>query len=167
MRTLIVILAGIGLALADEAGSQPRGSKAAPGVGSRAGAAEAPAAPGADDIRDVLLLLDHGPLHLRFRMTLEGVSLGTAREAYVDRLMKSLDTNGDGKISPEEAANSPIKTTRGRGKGAAFLATLDGERLITRKTIMQDVERAGGETVVYRQDSSSSNNDLEVFKFLD
>jgi Ca2+-binding EF-hand superfamily protein len=100
-------------------------------------------------------------------MTLGGVSLGAARDAYVDRLMKSLDTNGDGKLSAEEAGASPIKTTRGKGKGAAFLASLDGERVITRKTVMKDVEHAGGEMVVYRQDSSSSKNDLEVFKFLD
>ncbi len=100
-------------------------------------------------------------------MTLEGVSLGAARDAYVDRLMKMLDTNGDGKLSAEEAAKSPIKAARGRAKGAAFLASLDGEKTVTRKSIMQDVERTGGAVVVYRQDSSSSNNDLEVFKFLD
>jgi Ca2+-binding EF-hand superfamily protein len=165
MRTFILLLTGFGLALADDAGSKPRGTQTATVARSRA----APAAPAqsADDVRDVLLILDDGPLHLRFRMTLGGVSLAAAREAYVDRLMKSLDTNGDGKLSPEEAAKSPIRTTRGRGKGAAFLASLDGERVVSRKTIMQDVERVGGEPVVYRQDSSSSNNDLEVFKFLD
>src|SRR5437868_3962565 len=128
MRTLIIILAGIGLALADEAGSKSRSAKTAPAVSARATTvAAAPAATQAsDDVRDVLLMLDHGPLHLRFRMTLAGVSLGAARDAYVDRLMQALDTNGDGKLSAEEAANSPIKTTRGRGKGAAFLASLDG-----------------------------------------
>jgi len=171
MRILIIILAGIALAFADEAGSKSRTSKAAPAVGARTAAAAPVANPvarqSADDVRDVLLLLDHGPLHLRFRMTLGGVSLGTAREAYVDRLMSALDTNGDGKLSAEEAAKSPIKAARGRTKGAAFLASLDGEKLVTRKAIMQDVERAGGEVVVYRQDSTSSNNDLEVFKFLD
>ena len=173
MRTLIIILTGFGLALADDAGSQPRARQAKSAAGSRVAPVIAPVIapvtlpPAADDVRDVLLMLDNGPLHLRFRMTLAGVSLAAARDAYVDRLLKSLDTNGDGKLSPEEAARSPIKTTRGRGKGAAFLNSLEGERVVSRKTIVQDVERVGGEAVVYRQDSTSSNNDLEVFKFLD
>lgn len=184
MRTLIVILTGLGLALADEAGSQPRAGRTAsvgssPASGSRTAASSAsgPAkeSPGvapkpADDVRDVLLLLDHGPLHLRLRMMIGGQSLAAVRDAYVDRLMKSLDTNGDGKLSPEEAALSPIRPTRGRGRGAAFLNSLDtarGNRIVSRKEIVQDVERVGGEAVIYRQDSTSSNNDLEIFKFLD
>src|ERR1700688_3411095 len=55
------------------------------------GAAAAPS----EDVRDVLLMLDDGPLHLRFRVTLSGVSLAAARNAYVDRLMQKLDTDGD------------------------------------------------------------------------
>ena len=195
MRPLLIILTGFGLALADEAGSQPRAGRTAsvagaPASGSRTAASSAPKpaandspgnnAPGnnspsgapqpANDVRDVLVLLDHGPLHLRLRMTLSGVSLAAVRDAYVDRLMASLDTNGDGKLSPEEAAASPIRPTRGRGRGAAFLKTLDsarGSRVVSRKEIVQDVERVGGEAVIYRQDSTSSKNDLEVFKFFD
>ncbi len=175
MKTLIIILAGFGLigfglagfgpAPADEAGKKTGSAKPAPVAAARPAATTAPKP--SDDVRDVLLLLDHGPLHLRFKMTLNGMSLAAAREAYVDRLMKALDTNGDGKLSAAEAANSPIKATRGKPKGGAFLASLDGEKVVTRKTVMQDVERVGGEVVVYRQDSTSSNNDLEVFKFLD
>jgi Ca2+-binding EF-hand superfamily protein len=188
MRPLLIILTGFGLALADEAGSPSRAGRTAstagaPTSGSRTavtaqksgkdspgnkstGVAQKPA----DDVREVLVLLDHGPLHLRLRMTLAGVSLAAVREAYVDRLMKSLDTDGDGKLSPEEAAASPIRPTRGRGRGAAFVKTLDnarGPRVVSRKEIVQDVERVGGEPVIYRQDSTSSTNDLEVFKFFD
>src|SRR5260370_784643 len=64
------------------------------------------------DVRDVLLLLDDGPLHLRFRVTLSGLSLTAARDAYVDKLLQKLDTNGDGKLSPEELARSPLAPPR-------------------------------------------------------
>jgi len=128
-------------------------------------AAFSPASSAADDARDVLLILDEGPLHLRFRVTLSGVSLAAARNAYVDRLMQKLDTDGDGKLSPEEAARSPLRTSR--RKGSEFLNSIDGNRVETRKDIVQAVERVGGETVVYREDVSASNNDREVFKFLD
>ncbi len=120
-----------------------------------------------DDVRDVLLMLDDGPLHLRFHVTLGGVSLAAARSAYVDRLMQKLDSNGDGKLSPEEAAQSPLRTARRRNPAAAFLNSLDGQRTETRKDVAKSVERAGGEMVVYRQDLTASNNDKEVFKFLD
>jgi Ca2+-binding EF-hand superfamily protein len=84
----------------------------------------------------------------------------------VDRLFSELDTNGDGKVSAAEANSSPLRGTRSR-RAAAFLKTLDADRLVTRQEIAQDVERAGGELIVYRQSAVSSDNDLEVFKFLD
>ncbi len=129
----------------------------------------APAATAApsEDVRDVLLMLDEGPLHLRFRVTLSGVSLAAARDAYVDRLMQKLDTDGDGKLSPEEAARSPLRTPRRGASEAAFLNKIDGNRVETRKDIMQAVERFGGQMVSYRHDVTASKNDLEVFKLLD
>src|SRR6266481_4323583 len=122
------------------------------------------------DVRDVLLLLDDGPLHLRFRVTLSGVSLAAARDAYVDKLLQKLDTNGDGKLSPEELARSPLAPPR-RASGNEFLQSLDGNRRNAakdgRSVLMQQVEKEGGETVTYRQDTTASNNDKEVFKLLD
>jgi Ca2+-binding EF-hand superfamily protein len=121
------------------------------------------------DLRDVLLLLDDGPLHLRFRVTLSGVSLASAREAYVDRLLQKLDTNGDGKLSPEELARSPLSPPR--RKGNEFLQSLDGNRgkgpKDGRAALLQQVEKEGGEMVVYRENTNASKNDQEVFKLLD
>ncbi len=129
--------------------------------------AQAQAADSSDDVRDVLLMLDEGPLHLRFHVTIAGVSPTAARNAYVDRLMQTLDTNGDGKLSAEEAARSPLLTTPRRGTNNAFLKSLDGPRTIGRKDLMTSVERIAGEIVAYQEDTSASNNDREVFKFLD
>lgn len=120
----------------------------------------------ADQARDALLLLDHGPLHLRLRVQVSRTPLKALREAYVDRLVGALDTNGDGKVSAAEAEASPLRSARSR-RASTFLKTLDAGRIVTRREIAQDVERIGGEVVVYRQSTVSSDNDLEVFKFLD
>jgi Ca2+-binding EF-hand superfamily protein len=167
MRQLIMLLAGIGLAAGGWAGWQPHGTRDvvaadAPAPTSRSAAAD-------QEVRDVLLLLDEAPLHLRMHLTLEGVSLAAARNAYIDRVMKSLDTDGDGKLSPEETAKSPLRTTPSRGSKNAFLNSLDGKKMLTRDWIVTQVNRLGGaETVVYKLDDlAGGNNDMEVFKFLD
>jgi hypothetical protein len=135
MRTLLVILAGLSLAVAAGADAPPG---AAPGkttvVAVTANSVAAP--PHTDDVRDVLLMLDESPLHLRIHLSLSGVSLTETRNAYAERLMKSLDTNGDGKLSPEEAARSPLSTTRGKVTGGAFIKSLDGDRTKTNRNIM-------------------------------
>ncbi|HVA47557.1 MAG TPA: hypothetical protein VNH11_14395 [Pirellulales bacterium] len=119
------------------------------------------------DRRDVLLLLDGGPLHLRLHLSLAGVSLAEARRQYVGRLINSLDTNRDGKLTREEAARSPLLRTKSRPNAAQFLKGLGAPALLSARDVDRTVERLGGEPVAYRQDLSSSKNDLEVFKLLD
>ncbi|HEV3344019.1 MAG TPA: hypothetical protein VG125_26835 [Pirellulales bacterium] len=129
-----------------------------------------PENPGGDnpvDRRDVLLLLDGGPLHLRFYVSLAGVSLGEARRQYVARLIDALDANHDGKLSREEAAKSPLLRTKNRPGASQFLQGLGGPALLSARDIDRTIDRLGGEPVAYRQDLSSSKNDLEVFKLLD
>src|SRR5437763_12609571 len=53
--------------------------------------------PASGDRRDVLLLLDDGPLHLRLNVALGGLSLVESRRQVVNRLMESLDKDKDGK----------------------------------------------------------------------
>lgn len=118
----------------------------------------------ASDQRDVLVLLDGGPLHIRLRMQLDGQSLSQARQAYVARLIKTVDANGDGKVSREEANQSPILRTRSR-PGVAALGLTGVEK--TPRDILREVDRIGGELVAYRQDLTSAKNDWEVFKLLD
>lgn len=148
------------------AGEAPPAARPAPAAQRAAAAAPAASKPPLDT-RDVLLMLDDGPLHLRFRATLNGVSLPEARNAYVDKLMRSLDTDGDGKLTRAEAGKSPLLTTKRRTGASGYVDALEKDRMVTRSEILQTVERAGGETVIYRQDTSAANNDLEVFKSLD
>ena len=119
------------------------------------------------DRRDVLLLLDAGPLHLRLNVALGGVSLAEARRQYVNRLLAALDADHDGKLTREEAARSPLLRTKNRPGAAKFLQGLGGPALVSPRDVARMVERVGGEPVAYRQDLSSSQNDLEVFKLLD
>lgn len=123
--------------------------------------------PNPADRRDVLLLLDGGPLHLRFHFSLGGVSLAEARQKYVARLIDSLDVNRDGKLSREEADASALLRTKKRPGAQKFLKSLGKSASLSRRDIERTVDRFGGEAVAYRQDLSSSKNDAEVFKLLD
>jgi hypothetical protein len=120
----------------------------------------------APDRRDVLLLLENGPLHLRLQLALGGVSLAEARRNYVARLMDKLDGDRDGKLSRDEASKSPILRTKSRPGATQFLEGL-GKQAIRPLDVQKTIERLGGELIAYRQDLMSSQNDLEVFKLLD
>lgn len=123
--------------------------------------------PRSADTRDALLLLDGSPLHLRMHVTLNGTRLQDTRDAYVDRTFKTLDVNGDGKVSREEARKSPLFSSSRPVSANKFLQSLDGAKDVERREIIQTVERLGGETVAYRQDVQSEKGDEEVFKRLD
>ncbi|HUG68848.1 MAG TPA: hypothetical protein VMM76_13960 [Pirellulaceae bacterium] len=119
------------------------------------------------ETRDVILMLEQGPLHLRLHIALAGKPLPAIREAYVDRLIKTLDADQDGTLTRAETARSPLLRVKQREAARAFLESLGAAQTVSRRDIMQTVETVGGETVVYRQDTASSGNDDELFKFLD
>jgi len=121
----------------------------------------------ATDRRDILLLLETGPLHLRLYLSMGGVSLAEARRGFSTRLVDTLDVNRDGKLSRDEASKSPILRTKSRPGAAEFLQGLGGKATLSARDIEQTIHRIGGELVAYRQDLTSSQNDLEVFKLLD
>src|SRR5437667_5985678 len=75
----------------------------------------------AESVRDVFLLLDRGPVHMRLRITIAGKSPEAVRRDYLDRLFKSLDTDNDGKLTRAEYERSPLNTSR-RGPTAKPLS---------------------------------------------
>ena len=119
------------------------------------------------DTRDALLLLEGSPLHLRMHVMLHGKRLQETRDAYAERMLKALDTDGNGRVSRQEARKSPLFSSSRPPSANQFLESLEGARDVERREIVQTVERIGGETVAYRQDLNSEKNDLEVFKRLD
>src|SRR5687768_7651012 len=85
--------------------SPPRSSgPMGPGSLQQPGAASA----AVSDHRDVLVMLDGGPLHLRLHVALGGVSLAELRRQYVATLMARIDTDKDSKVTRAEAQKSPL-----------------------------------------------------------
>jgi Ca2+-binding EF-hand superfamily protein len=159
---LAAAIVGQGPAKTPAAGPTRAAVAALPGTASRS------AEPPASDRRDVIILLEGGPLHLRLNVAMGGVSLAEARRAYITRLITSLDTDKDGKLTRTEAQRSPLLRTKNRPGAAAFIESLGGGKAaLTRRNVEQTIDKIGGEAVVYREDLSSSKSDLEVFKLLD
>jgi Ca2+-binding EF-hand superfamily protein len=138
-----------------------------PGEAVNSALPRAAVSPEVADKRDLLLLLDDGPLHLRINLALGGTSLAQARKSYIDRLMKTLDADGDGKLTRKEAARSPLFRTKSRPSANSFLEGLQGQAALTRREVEQRIDAKGSALVSYHENLSSSKNDLEVFKLLD
>ncbi|MBN9121425.1 MAG: EF-hand domain-containing protein [Planctomycetes bacterium] len=140
-------------------------------AGSRAGGdppGAAPAGP-ADDpeaVRDVFLLLDRGPLHLRLRITIGGKSPQAVRREYLARLFKALDTDGDGKLTRAEFERSPLNTSR-RGPSARPLSPKEAAEVVPAAKLTGALERVVGETRAFRQDNTARKTDDMVFAALD
>ena len=124
------------------------------------------AAPAPGERRDTLLMLDSGPVHIRTWVSLEGKALSAHVEEYVDRLMRELDADGDGKLSKSEARRSPLRASS-RQRGNPFLEQLDKDKAVSRGEIEQDVLKVFSDYVTYRQDDSAATNDGELFGVLD
>src|SRR5579884_4348232 len=74
-----------------------------------------------ESVRDVFLLLDRGPVHMRLRITIAGKSPEAIRRDYLERLFRSLDVDHDGKLTRAEFERSPLNTSR-RGPTARPLS---------------------------------------------
>jgi Ca2+-binding EF-hand superfamily protein len=133
-------------------------------------AGEPPAAPRPDadveSVRDVFLLLERGPLHLRLRITIGGKSPEAARREYLAQLFKSLDLDHDGKLSRAEFERSPLSTTR-RGPTARPLSPAEAAETIPASKLAEALERVVGDTLAFRQDDSGRKTDDLVFAALD
>jgi Ca2+-binding EF-hand superfamily protein len=136
-------------------------------LASGGGAADNP--PMADDpdvVRDVFLLLDRRPVHLRLKITIGGKSPQAVRRDYLARLFRALDTDGDGKLSRAEFERSPLNTTR-RGPNARPLSPKEAAEIVPASKLTEALERVVGETLAFRQDNTARKTDDLVFMALD
>jgi Ca2+-binding EF-hand superfamily protein len=128
---------------------------------------EKPAA--ADDpeaVRDVFLLLDRGPLHMRLRITIAGKSPQAVRREYLARLFQALDVDKDGKLSRAEFERSPLNTSR-RGKTPRRLSPREAAETVPARKLAEALERVAGETLAFRQDNTNRKTDDSVFEAID
>ncbi len=154
--------------------SAPPPKRGATGPAAAAKVASPPAKTGAQatsaegEARHAVLLLRDGPVHLRLKLRIGGLTLDGARRAYAEKLLKSLDADGNGVLTRVEAAKSPLFRTKQRKSATGFLNTLGaGDQTLAVADIERAIERIGGEPVTYRQDLSGSEPDKKVFEFLD
>ena len=130
-------------------------------------ARDGPAAPDdPESVRDVFLLLDRGPLHIRLRVTIGGKSPQAVRRDYLDRLFRALDTDNDGKLSRAEFERSPLNTSR-RGPTARPLSPREAAETVPAARLADALERVAGETLAFRQDNTARKTDDKVFEALD
>ena len=129
-------------------------------------AADPPPADDPEAVRDVFLLLDRGPLHIRLKITIGGKSPQAVRRDYLARLFKALDTDGDGKLSRLEFDRSPLNTSR-RGPTARPFSPREAAEIVPAARLAEALERVAGETLAFRQDNTARKTDDLVFAALD
>jgi Ca2+-binding EF-hand superfamily protein len=117
-------------------------------------------------VRDVFLLLDRGPLHMRLRITIAGKSPQAVRRDYLARLFRDLDTDHDGKLSRAEFERSPLNISR-RGPAARPLSPKEAAEIVPARKLADALERVAGETLAFRQENTGRKTDDAVFEALD
>jgi Ca2+-binding EF-hand superfamily protein len=117
-------------------------------------------------VRDVFLLLDRGPIHMRLRITIAGKSPQAVRRDYLTRLFQTLDTDKNGKLSRAEFERSPLNTSR-RGNTMRTRPSEESKETIPAARLGEALERVAGETLAFRQDNTSRKTDDQVFESLD
>jgi Ca2+-binding EF-hand superfamily protein len=115
-----------------------------------------------------VLLLENGLLVVRIDVSLDGRSLAHERNAYIDRLVKVLDSDGDGKLIRREIVRSPFLTASGQPQGnAGFLDVFRNMQSVDRDEVVRTVESIGGKTVGFRDERTEAEEDAALFSRLD
>ncbi len=125
-----------------------------------------PEQPDPESVRDVFLLLDRGPLHMRLTITIGGKSPQAVRRDYLARLFKTLDADNDGKLTRAEFERSPLNTSR-RGPGTRPLSPREAAETVPANRLSEALDRVAGETLAFRQDNTARKTDDMVFAALD
>jgi Ca2+-binding EF-hand superfamily protein len=123
-----------------------------PGRGAAPPPGAAALAPGTD-AQDLVFFGQTRPVHLRLHISLDGKPFRAVWGAFVGRLFRHLDVNGDGALSKDEAERAPpVQTLFGTNFFGGFvppppsLAVLDADKdgKVSREELAAYYERSGG-----------------------
>ena len=117
----------------------------------------------------MILLLDQGPVHAQFGISLAKRPIEEQRADFVDQLIRRFDTDQDKTLSREEANKSFVlrrKLSRGT---AAFLKhrNIKTVQKISKSEVRTMVKQLAGQPVVFRQNDTASQADEYIFNLLD
>ena len=117
----------------------------------------------------MILLLEQGPVHAQFGISLAKRPIEEQRADFVNQLINRFDTDKDKSLSREEANKSFVlrrKVSRGT---AAFLKhkNIKASQTISRAEVRKMVKQLAGQPVVFRQNDSASQADEFIFGLLD
>ncbi len=118
---------------------------------------------------DVVLMLDDGPILARFGIAMNQRPVEDQRAEFLHSLVAELDTNGDGKLTSDEADSSYIlrrKISKGtarfiRKRNLTAATTLSSSRITTM------FKQVAGQPVVFRQINNAFESDEYIFGLLD
>ena len=102
------------------------------------------------EFHHVILMLDQGPIHARFGIALEGRPVAQQRAEFIEELVARLDTNGDSKLTRDEANQSSV-LRRHISKGTQrFLRkrNLGSKQIMSMSDIDIMVKKLAGQPVV-------------------
>lgn len=118
---------------------------------------------------NVILMLEQGPIHGRFRIALHGQPVSLQRQQFIDDLIRDLDENQDGRLTRTEANRSPVLR---QNLSARLRRYAERRDLLAKQTVsLQDVQttmrRLAGHPVMFRQSRLARDSDDFLFEFLD
>lgn len=117
----------------------------------------------------MILMLDQGPVHARFRIGLANRSISEQRSDLVTDLIRRLDTNKDKKLTREEANQSSVLRRIASRGTAQFLKkrNLNSKQTVSVREIQMIFKQVAGQPVVFRQNDSASESDEFIFELID
>ena len=117
----------------------------------------------------VILMFDQGPIHARFGIALENRPVAEQRQEFMKELLASLDTNGDKKLTQEEANKSYILRQKVSKGTATFIRKmkLTSKITVSDRDINNRVKKVAGQPVIFRQNNDAFQSDEFIFDLID